>query len=194
MPNIVGSVAGIIGAALFFGGVIHAFWLLIVAGLYLTGFLMTFAVMPTHKALLVTHHTDDLPGVIEALKVFTSRLKGRVVEDIYTRVNAITDNIIKILPRVAGNPTQRSIIMQTATDYLPKMFEKYLSLPITFARLHPVKDGKTPKDLLIEQLDLLNKQIEKIANDVYADDAEALIRHGQFLEEKFVQKEDWMDL
>jgi hypothetical protein len=45
--------------------------------------------------------------------------------------------------------------------------------------------GKPCKQLLIEQLDLLNTQLSKIAENVYRDDADAMVVNGNFLKEKF---------
>jgi hypothetical protein len=71
------------------------------------------------------------------------------------------------------------------TRDLPETVRNYLNLPTVFSSIHVVKDGKTCKQLLIEQLDFLNLELRKIAENVYKDDAEALIVNGKFLEEKF---------
>lgn len=193
-PNILGSIAGIIGVIMFFTGFIGSYWLLIVIGLYWAGFFMAYALTPSKKVSFVDKSAIDVPSTISALDAFSKKLKLRVLSETHMKVDSIARTIGEILPRVENNPTQSSVIMQIASDYLPKMFENYLSLPPTFARVHPVKDGKTSKDLLVEQLDILDSQIKKIASDVYSNDAEALARHGQFLKDKFVQKEDWLDL
>ncbi len=47
------------------------------------------------------------------------------------------------------------------------------------------KDGKTARQLLVEQPSLLEQQMQAIANDVHAGNIEALQVYGKFLAEKF---------
>ncbi|VGO07663.1 hypothetical protein AMB3_3526 [plant metagenome] len=46
-------------------------------------------------------------------------------------------------------------------------------------------DGKTSRQLFIEQLDLLDGQLVKIAESIYRHDAEAVVANGKFLQDKF---------
>ena len=43
-------------------------------------------------------------------------------------------------------------VEQTIRGYLPNTLERYLRLPPVYARMHPVKDGKTAEVLLVEHL------------------------------------------
>jgi Ca-activated chloride channel family protein len=80
-----------------------------------------------------------------------------------------------------------------ALEYLPDMLETYLALPPAFARLHPMKDGKTATQIFIEQLQLLDGEMKKLAVDILKDDTEALIIHGNFLRDKFQgSNKDWL--
>ena len=83
--------------------------------------------------------------------------------------------------------------MQTATDYLPSILEHYLNLPTAFARYHHLKDGSTPRQHLLEQLEVLETQLHKIMDDVIGGDTDALVAHGRFLENKFGNDDDWLD-
>jgi hypothetical protein len=49
----------------------------------------------------------------------------------------------------------------------------------------PIEHGKTSLMLLIDQLDLLSATMDKIFDAVVRVDADALIVHGRFLQEKF---------
>ncbi|MEO7060929.1 MAG: hypothetical protein ABI083_14505, partial [Lapillicoccus sp.] len=51
----------------------------------------------------------------------------------------------------------------------------------------PVDRGKTSLMILIDQLDLLGATMDKVFDAVCRADAQALIVHGRFLEEKFGQ-------
>lgn len=60
-----------------------------------------------------------------------------------------------------------------------------MRLPVAFANLHPLQQGKTAKNLLLEQLQLLKDQLDKIAEAAFKDDADALLTNGRYLQEKF---------
>jgi hypothetical protein len=76
-------------------------------------------------------------------------------------------------------------VMATATDYLPEAIGGYTRLPRQWADSRPVEKGKTSLMLLIDQLDLLGATMDKIFDAVVRVDADALIAHGRFLQEKF---------
>jgi hypothetical protein len=71
------------------------------------------------------------------------------------------------------------------------MLEHYLNLPPTFARFHPLKNGQTPRQILEEQLTLLEEQLQKMSRDIHAGDAEALLTHSRFLKKKFHRSDCW---
>ena len=76
-------------------------------------------------------------------------------------------------------------IKKTALDYLPASLQNYLNLPPAYASLHPVKDGKTPKQLLLDQLGILDQEMKEVVQAVYANDTQKLMVQGQFLKDKF---------
>ena len=75
--------------------------------------------------------------------------------------------------------------MATATDYLPVAIGNYLRLPRDWADTRPIAAGKSSVMLLVDQLDLLGATMDKVADAINRSDAEAIIVHGAFLEEKF---------
>ena len=76
-------------------------------------------------------------------------------------------------------------MVQTATSYLPEAVGAYLRLPRSFADKRPVSDGKTSLMVLCDQLDLLANKMDEVLDAVCRADADALIAHGRFLQEKF---------
>ncbi len=84
----------------------------------------------------------------------------------------------------SGSPEAYSV-MATATDYLPEAVGAYTRLPRQWADSRPIENGKTSLMLLIDQLDLLGATMDKIFDAVVRVDADALIVHGRFLQEKF---------
>ena len=56
-----------------------------------------------------------------------------------------------------------------------------------------MRDGKTAKEILIEQLDLLDEEMKKILVDLHERDTQALVTHGRFLRKKFADPaEIWL--
>jgi len=192
--NIVGCVFGVIGLIAFFSGLIKAYWLFIVIGLYAIGFLIT----PKTEVLQNKWRTAkeisgrDLQIMLEAL---IKKISKRVSQPELDKVIDIKDNILMLLPRLdemnAGN-YDLHVVKQTVINYLPQMLTTYLELPPAFARMHKMRNGKTAQEVLIEQLSILDEQIKQILVSVNSKDAEALIAQGEFLKSKFANDEDWL--
>jgi hypothetical protein len=62
-----------------------------------------------------------------------------------------------------------------------------VALPPVFRTTHALKDGKTARQLLAEQLALLDEKMREIVANVAGADAQALVSNGRFLEMKFNQ-------
>ena len=104
------------------------------------------------------------------------------------KVQSIRQIIDGILPRSGNLPPgspELYIIERTATDYLPTTLQLYLNLPRAYATLHPVQNGKTPKQVVLDQLTLLEGKMNEVAEDVQRNDADRLLTNGRFLEERF---------
>jgi hypothetical protein len=188
-PNIVGAILGICGLIFFFIVLalgVFIWWLvLIVPALYLIGLL----IVPRSPQYTLRFHNEATTDEIRAgLNHLTEVIQGNVPEEILTRVNSIKTSILEILPQIMnvnGTDPNIFIIRQTALDYLPEALEYYLNLPPAYANYHHVKGSKTAKQLLLEQLDLLDQQMKEVAEDFHRQDTERLMAHGRFLEQKF---------
>jgi hypothetical protein len=188
-PNIVGAILGIGGLLFFFVvlalGVFIWWLILIVPALYLIGLL----VVPRSPQYVLRFHNEATTEEIRAgLNHLVETIQGNVPEEILNRVDSIKTSILEILPQIVNaNSTDPNIyiIRQTALDYLPEALEYYLNLPPAYANYHHVKGNKTAKQLLLEQLDLLDQQMQEVAEDFHRQDTERLMAHGRFLEQKF---------
>jgi len=113
---------------------------------------------------------------------------GQVPTAVSSRVGRVSRTVRETIPRLSnlgvGSPQAYSVVA-TATDYLPEALTGYLRLPRDWANSRPVENGKTSLMLLIDQLDLLGATMDKIFDAVVRVDADALIAHGRFLQEKF---------
>lgn len=181
--NIVGSLLALVGLVLFFTGVVGALWPLIVIGLYLIGLLVT-----PGTATVDLKSGFDPDDVRKALDHEAHVVSGRVPADVFAKVQSIQQIILGILPRSGtlppGSP-ELFVVQRTATEYLPTALESYLNLPRAYATLHPVQDGKTPKQVLMDQLTLLESKMTEVADDVHRNDTDRLLANGRFLEDRF---------
>jgi hypothetical protein len=78
------------------------------------------------------------------------------------------------------------LVRQTATDYLPRTISTYLALPSDSVDT-PLKTagGKTARQELKTQLDLLDTKLDDIAQDLQRQDADRLLANRRFLEARF---------
>ena len=69
--------------------------------------------------------------------------------------------------------------------YLPQALDSYLAVPRAFAERRPVAGGRTPHDVLLEQLDLMDRKMQEVADDIARHDSDRLLANGRFLAERF---------
>jgi hypothetical protein len=182
--NITGCVLAVGGPVLALTGVVAPpLGLALVPALYAIGALAA----PGHRHVDVVAGVDP-QDVRRSLTEIRRRTDNRVPPEVSTRIARIADTITDTLPRAdalgAGSPGQ-FVLVQCATDYLPTALQGYLDLPRNYADHHVVSDGKTPLALLTEQLDVLAKEIDEIADAVNRADTDRLIANGRFLAQKF---------
>ena len=135
------------------------------------------AAAPTESDIMVAlDRVEDMVGA------------GAVPAPVQSRVRRVAQTVRDTMPRLRnlglGSPEAYSV-MATATDYLPEAIGAYTRLPRQWADSRPIENGKTSLMLLIDQLDLLSATMDKIFDAVVRVDADALIVHGRFLQEKF---------
>lgn len=124
----------------------------------------------------------------QALDTQVRIITGKVPPEVMVRVLKIRQIILGILPRSGSLPPgspELFVIERTATDYLPTSLQAYLNLPRAYATQHQVQQGKTPKEVLLDQLTLLENKMNEVALDIHRNDADRLLANGRFLEERF---------
>ncbi|MDD2775291.1 MAG: hypothetical protein PHU06_04980 [Gallionella sp.] len=183
--NLVGCTLAIGGLGLFFSGLIADWWFPIVLGLYAVGW---FAVPRDHELELRVRNEATQADLTDSIDELLEQSKAKLPQEAVERLTHIRVMVLELAPKLfSGEMAVNSAISLTnaVTRDLPETVRNYLYLPTAFATLHVIHDGKTCKQLLIEQLDLLNQQLSKIAESIYQEDAEALVINGKFLQEKF---------
>ena len=184
--NIVGSLLALGGLALHFVGIIGGpLWLPITAGLYLIGYLL----VPGERGLTIQlDAAQDAAEVREGLDRLLRAIKGKVADDLYAKVVRIQASILGTLEAEgAANEADPNVylIRQTALTYLPEAFSTYLRMPRVMAERRAIADGRTPHDVLLDQLDLMDRRLEDVADDIARHDSDKLLANGRFLAEKF---------
>jgi hypothetical protein len=114
--------------------------------------------------------------------------EGNAPPVVIARVVTIARTISQTLPRLRqlglGSDSGYAVVA-TATDYLPEAVSGYLRLPRDWADTRPIDGGKTALMILVDQLELLAATMDKIFDAANRADAQALVAHGRFLQEKF---------
>lgn len=126
--------------------------------------------------------------ILASVEAVQKRVAGTVPPAVQARVARIARVVADMVPRLdrPGIGSQQAhTVVATATSYLPEAVDSYLRLPRDFADRRVVANGKTSLMLLVDQLDLLGARLAMISDAVSRQDANALIAHGAFLEEKF---------
>jgi hypothetical protein len=186
--NIAGSILALAGLALHFIGLIGGglTWIPIVAGLYLIGVLL----VPGEQGLaLQLGASEDASEIRDGLERLRKALRGRVADDLYAKVVRIQASILGTLEieGTAGDGADPNVylIRQTALAYLPDAFSTYLAMPRIVAERRTIAAGRTPHDVLLEQLDLMDRRLADVADDMARHDSDKLLANGRFLAEKF---------
>lgn len=187
--NIVACAAALVGPALLFLGLIQDGWLLITAALYGVGYFATPApqVLDTGlaKSLSFEALLDEFDRVVKEAR---PQLQAAML----TRLDGIRHSIEEVLPRLAdtrGFDNNLYTVRETIARYLPETLANYVALPPMFRVTRVLKDGKTARDLLLDQLAVLDDQMKEVVGNVARGDADALLANGQFLEAKFRERD-----
>ncbi|MFZ4718722.1 MAG: hypothetical protein ACOYMR_04820 [Ilumatobacteraceae bacterium] len=184
--NLLGMMFAAVGPVLALSGVVAGpIGLAIGVPLYAVG-----ALIAPHRAAAhdIVVGTVDGADVRKELAEVERSIRGRVHPSVEERVHRIADTIRETLPRadaLGPGSAQAHSLVQTATDYLPEALAAYLKLPRTYAERQPVSNGRTSLQLLCDQLDLLGARMHDVFTAVCQSDADALVAHGRFLNEKF---------
>jgi len=187
--NIVATALALAGPVLLFAGVIRDYWLPITFGLYAVGWLMTPAPRIVDADLTQALSVDALRDRLDAV---IARARSALPPDQAKRLDSIRSSIGEVLPRLAvesGASDNLFLVRETVLRYLPETLANYLALPPLFRTTHALRDGKTARDLLADQLSVLDAQMREVVGNVARGDAEALISNGRFLEAKFAERD-----
>jgi len=186
--NIGGCLFALGGVALFLLG-ITAGWVAVAAtvALYALGY---FVVRPEQGLSFTFFNERDAQQIRQGLNDLTYSLRFRVADDVMAAVEDVSRSIMLTLP-ADGTPGMSAIdptvmlIRQTGLHYLPRVLSDYLAIPRMYAERVAVQDGKTSRQILIEQLRMIEQKMKETAQDMYRNDADRLLVNARFLQERF---------
>jgi hypothetical protein len=190
--NIFGSLLAMGGLGLFFGGVIHAYWWAIVAGLYGAGVLG----WPRNDLAGTAERTELSSDMLaqQVRKLVDSVAKGLPPEALDI-LHSIEATLSELLPRLHElrdggiiSAKDAFTVIETVRRYLPDTLAAYLRLPKFYAQMQALADGRTASETLLDQLRVLDTSLKDVAASAYAGDAETLVTNGQFLRNRFSEK------
>ena len=191
--NMMGMGLAAVGPALAIAGVVAPpVGIALAPALYVVGALAA----PGRKRLKAAGGVDSRDA-IKSLAEIQRQIRRRVPDSVAKRVKYISTSITDSLRRadsLGEGSSEVHGLVKTATDYLPTALQTYLDLPRNYADRKIVSNGRTPLALLIEQLDLIIKELDEIAEAVNRADSDKLIAHGRFLEEKFGKSGSGLDI
>ena len=113
---------------------------------------------------------------------------GTVSPDVLARYESVHRRMLAMLPRMGqleGTSQDLYILHRTASDYLPTAVQSYLSLARAGTTEQPLPDGRTPRQALLEQFDLIDSRLADIGDALDRNDLDRLLAHGRFLETRF---------
>lgn len=187
------NVAGLVGAAaglgLTFGGMIDAGWWAITGGLYAVGFLGTQILAPPALLDIQAAPVAELP---EDLRRLARRIGPQLPPAAQTHLTNILAAVAGIEPKLrAIDPNNLSVISvrQILADYIPTTLTAYAALPPRVRSSTRFGDGRTAEMQITEQLALLERQMDEVADNLSRGDLTALENQGRFLDEKFREPE-----
>jgi hypothetical protein len=186
--NIAGSLLGIVGVVLGVTGVVPApWWPLGVGALYAAGALA----VPRRSAPQEDEPYDDRVDVARLRAALEERRKGligRVPTEVIKEVDRVAAALEELFERPdllrRGSP-EAFVIERLVDDYLPTALDAYLSLPRAFAGTHRLADGRTPRQVLLDQLSLLEKVTREAIEDASQGETDRLLAHERFLADRF---------
>jgi len=183
--NLLGTALALAGPLLLFAGVIGRGWLPITAALYGAGVLLAGRTRTAERAIEGSLTAEEILAALDrVVKQATPHLNA----DMAQHLAGLRASVADVLPRLVDTAGDDFFtVRQTVLRYLPETLANYLELPPMFRATYPVKDGKTARQLLAEQLALLDEKMREVVANAAASDAQALLANGRFLEAKFRQ-------
>lgn len=190
--NIAGASLAVVGPALAITGLVNPLLALaLIPPLYAIGALVAPSDHNVNVAGWRTQSTevgaDRDSETLEALAKVRQDTYGKVSPAVSALVDGITSTITEALRRTTPE-TSRDVsrtLSRTATEYLPNTLEPYVALPRMYAEHKKVRDGRTPEELVCDQLGTIKATVDDILDSILSQEADKIAANGEFLNSMF---------
>ncbi|MDO5691767.1 MAG: hypothetical protein Q4G70_04700 [Pseudomonadota bacterium] len=191
-PNLAGMALALLGPLLLVLGVIGPGWGWITGGLYAVGYLLGWALTPRATQFeLALQNRYTAEEIRDRLAELVEKAKPLLAAEMMQTLQRVQTSVHEVLPALAnaGPSFDEGLftVRETVLRYLPETLSAYAALPPVYRATHVVQNGQTPKQILADQLTLLEQQIRQVVTNVAAADTQALLANGRFLKDKFEQ-------
>ena len=184
-------------------GIIDAFWLLIVAGSYGLGWQigrlafsrdrngLEYREARVSRVARGAVEREDLDESLNRVMRMVTENRGGLFDSALQR--AITELCARIRSLIERMEASAGFISsedaysakRIALDYLPGLIESFMAIPRDFAVKKALADGKTARELLHENLAVLQRKAAEMSDDLAAQDARSFLDHARFLRDQF---------
>ena len=122
--------------------------------------------------------------VLAGLDRLIANVEGLLEEGDVATLQRIRDNAALALPATDApldlSDHETWLLRQICIDYLPGALEHYIALPADLAS-EPVLDGRSAREVLDEQLALIERRLDQMATRTYRREAGDLLTHARFV-------------
>lgn len=182
--NLLGMSLALVGVGLLYFNIISLWWPLVVGGLYLAGFLLGPKPDDSVKPLDSDMEVRELLREFDRLVRRQQRHLSHPVRKELRKFQETAGIVVDRLNDMGQFETRSYVIRQTVAKYLPEMLGEYLEWP-TSTRQRTPKGGRSPRDLLVQNLQTVNAEFDEILDDLLKSQVDKLEVHGKFLEQRF---------
>lgn len=197
-PNLAGCALGLLGVGLHLAGLIDRGWMPIVAGLYGIGWLAAWLLFADTEVQAVQGlEIGNLMAWVQRLR---AQVESKIPHDSLRKIDSIIATLSHLLPKLeeinargGWDARELFLVQRIVTEYLPNTLNAYLRLPSAYSAMHRVVGrDKTPRELLLDQMTLLDQQLQQSLENALAEDVDAMLVNERFLIERF-ERFDFLD-
>jgi hypothetical protein len=139
---------------------------------------------PVRPTLVETGDPRTRAEVVATLDRLATRVRGLVPDDDLATIRRIRDSAALALPATDApldlTDHETWLVRQICIDYLPRALEHYIALPADLAS-EPVLEGRSARQVLDEQLALIEARLHEMAAREYRREAGGLLNHARFV-------------
>lgn len=138
---------------------------------------------------------EDTPATLQQamfeLIWFVNQNAGKLPGESVVAARGVTDAAREVIDTAEDRPLDIHAVLSIKgilTDYLPTTLRSYLNLDPSITDA-PRANGRTPRELLLEQVNSLWEAADDVLSATRARDVDALTTQGNFLRTKFTRSD-----